>query len=249
MTLWIYQDDTAPNPFFQHGFHIDLNIQDELAVINGYEFKLSDVIARSDFYPMSRFVFPYGKQIINEQEYTSFAQMPYNVFGITETTSLKVFELAHALKQSWPVQVIFYPETTNFSNALWLATVDSKVGITSNIEAEEVLPPTYIPMQGARQINWSPKCVTAGPSTIAAGETAEIQFEYRDRKGAFIACNFQSYLKTTAGYLPKNVVDVVDGRCTTKVTALGLQAGDIIKVKFSLGKVYSNAVEHTLTVI
>lgn len=249
MALWVYKDIEAPNPFFQHGFHIDLNIQDEVAIINGFEFKLADVIARSDFYPMSRFVFPYGKHLDNNQEYISFALMPFNVFGFSETASLKTFELASVLKQAWPVQVIFYPHTTNFSDALWLATVDSVVGITSNIEAEQVIPPTYVPMQGSRQINWSPKCVTYGPSTIAAGSSAEIEFEYRDKDNLYTKCNFQSYLKTTAGYLPKNIINVVDGKCSAKVSALDLEPGDEIKLKFSLGKVYSNAVEHTLTVI
>lgn len=249
MALWIYEDLETPNPMFTHGFHIDLNIQDDLTLINGYEFKLSDVLARSDYYPMSRFVFPYAKVWHESNEYISGATMPFNVFGFTETTSLKTYELAHVLKQSWPVQVIFYPETTNFSNALWLATVDKSVGITVNIEAEQVIPPTYVPMKGAQQINWSPKCVVTGPTTIAPDQTAILEFEYRDRKENFVACNFPCYLKTTGGYLPKTLVPVVDGRCSVEIQALGLKPGDQIDIKFGLGKVYSSAVVHTLTVV
>lgn len=252
MTLWIYEDLETTNPIFKHGFHIDINIQDELANINGYEFKLEDVLARSDYYPMSRFVFPYYRVRNNPEpsaEYAGIASMPFNLFGLTETTSIKPPELASILIQTWPVQVIFYPHTTNFSNALWLVTVDSSVGVSSNIEADQVLPPTLIPMKGAKQINWSPKCITTGPNTIAANETAEIEFEYRDKDHNFIPCNFEVYIKVNAGYLPKNIVNVVDGKCKARVSALGLTSGDVIKVKFGLGKLYSNAVEHALTVV
>jgi hypothetical protein len=254
MTLWVYEDLETPNSLFKHGFHIDLNIQDELAIINGYEFKLADVLARSDYYPMSRFVFPFYKvknYIVNDQsvEYHSFSSMPYNLFGLTKTTSLRALELANLLHQNWPVQVIFYPHSTNFSDALWLVTVDAAVGITSNIEADQVFLPSYIPTQGASQSISSPKCVTTGPSTIAANDTVEIEFEYRDKDHNFVSCNFESYIKVNAGYLPKNIINVVDGKCTAKISALGLDAGDVIKVKFGLGKMYSNAVEHTLTVI
>jgi len=225
MALWVYEQTENPDPMFVHGFHLDLNITDDVVTINDLEIAWNNFANRSDYYDMSRFV-----------------------FGMTKATSLKPPELAHVLMQSWPVQCITYPETTNFSNALWLVTVDSNAGLTCNIEAEQVLPPTLVPMHGSRQINWSPKCVTSGPTTMNANETVEIDFEYRDRDDNFVACDFTTYVTTSAGYLPKSVINVVDGRCKAKVSALGLSAGDTIDVKFSVGKVYTSAVVHTLTV-
>lgn len=248
MALWVYEQTENPDPMFVHGFHIDLNITDDVTTICGFEIKWDDLIKRSDYYDMSRFVFPTMKEYHDNNTYIVASGIPFNLFGMTKATSLKPPELAHVLRQSWPVQCITYPETTNFSNALWLVTVDPNVGLSSNIEADQILPPSLIPMKGSKQINWSPKCVTSGPTTVNANETVEINFEYRDRDHNFIACDFTSYIKSNAGYLPKNVINVVDGRCKVKVSALGLSAGDTIDVKFSVGKVYTSAVVHTLTV-
>jgi hypothetical protein len=248
MALWVYEQTENPDPMFVHGFHLDLNITNDVVTINDLEITWSTFANRSDFYEMSRFVFPTRSVSTANGDFIVTSGTPFNLFGMTKATSLKPPELARVLMQSWPIQCITYPETTNFSNALWLATVDSNAGITCNIEAEQVLPPSLVPMHGSRQINWSPKCVTSGPSTVNANETIEIDFEYRDRDDNFVACNFATYIKTNAGYLPKNVINVVDGRCKAKVSALGLSAGDTIDVKFSVGKVYTSAVVHTLTV-
>lgn len=248
MPLWICDASKSDKTLFSHGIHIDINIEPELTKINGVPITLESIRSRSDFYAFSRYVFPFFKPW-DKTDVTISPNMGFNILGFTETTSLKVVEVANIFKQQYPIHLFFAPETKSFIDAIWMITVDSLLSINSNIEAAEILEPGIIPTKGFNRKLYTPRPVVDGPNIIKPNETVKLRFEYRDYASVFHSVNFKSYIKNNAGYLPKNIIDVKDGYADVSVTALGLEPGDDITVKFSIDKVYSNAVQHKLMVV
>jgi len=248
MPLWVYESEGEGDKIFGHGIELDLEIHLEYALLNGQRLDLATLKARSDFYAFSRYVFPFYKAHSNENAIVS-PDVGYNALGFTELTSIKIIELAHIFKQSYPIHLIFLPESKNFLDAIWLVTVDKRIGLHSNIEAERVITPGVIPTKGFNRKMYTPRPVVRGPSTIRPNETVTLNYEYYNYNDVFTECDFKSYIKTTAGYLPHNVVQIKDGKANINFTALGLDPGDEAEIKFSIDKVYSNAVQHKITVI
>lgn len=248
MPLWVYDSSKTDKTVFSHGIVLNLQIEPESVNINDTIFNLKDIKARSDFYAISRFVFPFFKPWDRSDILVSPTSC-FNILGFTEFSSLKVIEVANIFKQQYPIQVFFAPETENFMDAIWMVTVDKNLGLHSNIEAEEVFEPDIIPTKGFNRKLYTPRPFIHGPTNIKANDTVPLTFEYRNYKGDCKPCNFKSYIKSDAGYLPKSVAQVKDGYATVNVTALGLTPGDTMTVKFGIDKVYSNAAQHTLTVV
>lgn len=248
MPLWIYDSSKSDKTIFSHGIDIYIKIEPEVTYINEVPITLESITSRSDFYAFSRFVFPFFKPW-DKPDVIISPNMGFNILGFTETTSLKVVEVANIFKQQYPVHLFFAPETKNFLDAIWLITVDKNLGVHSNIEASEILDPAIIPTKGFNRKLYTPRPVVEGPDTIRPNETVKLKFEYRDYASNFHPVNFKSYIKSNAGYLPKNIINIKDGYADVSVTALGLEPGDDITVKFGIDKVYSNAVQHKLTVV
>lgn len=248
MPLWVLDSSKSGDAIFGHGITLTLQIEPEVVKLNGVEIKLKDLKARSDFYAVSRFVFPFYRTSNNPNDIIS-PNNGFNILGFTEQTSLQAVEISNIFKHQYPVQVFFSPDTENFMDAIWMVTVDKDCGLKSNIEAEKVLEPGVHAAKGFRRKLYTPRPFVHGTDTIKPDEVATLKFEYRDYCSVFKPCSFKSYIKSDAGYLPKNVVQVTDGHAEVKVHALGLTSGDTMTIKFGIDKVYSNAVQHTLTVI
>lgn len=248
MPLWVYDSSKTDKSLFNHGITLALQIQPEEVKINDVPVTLAGLKSRSDFYAVSRFVFPFYKPW-DKSDIIISPSGGFNILGFTETSSLKAVEIANIFKHQYPIQVFFAPDTENFMDAIWMVTVDSNYGLYCNINADEVFEPDIIPTKGFNRKLYTPRPVVHGPDTIKANETVGLQFEYRNYLSTFKPVNFKSYIKCDAGYLPKTVVDVKDGYAHVNVSALGLVPGDSMTVKFGIDKVYSNAVQHTLTVV
>jgi hypothetical protein len=254
MPLGLYEmmrvDDPQLIPITQGGkkVKIDISADGSKVEICGKKLSFSDLISRSDYYPLSRFVFN-SQDLFNPDQQLSIIKVCFNAYTWTNLSSLKLNELACILYSSWPIHVITYPETTSFLDAFWIVHVPTKDQLEMNMDPTYCIAPKYEPTQGHVIKLYSPKPVVHGPNTIQANQTEVVEFEYRNWNKKFVACDFDTHIKYNAGYLPKNIVKVVDGKAKVKVSALGLEPGDTITLKFSIGKVYTNAVQHTLVVI
>lgn len=248
MPLFVYDSSKTSKAIFSHGITLTLRIEPEVATLNDVPITLENLKSRSDFYAVSRFVFPFHRPW-DKPDILVSPTNGFNILGFTELSSLRVVEIANIFKQQYPIQLIFAPDTENFLDAIWLVTVDSSCGLYCNLQADKVLEPDVLATKGFRRRLYTPRPVITGPGTIKAGEIASLTFQYKNYEDTFKPCNFKSYIKSDAGYLPKNVVEVRDGYADVNVMALGLTPGDTMTVKFGIDKVYSNAVQHTLTVI
>lgn len=94
-----------------------------------------------------------------------------------------------------------------------------------------------------------PNLVISGPVEVTAGESAVLTLSLKTSRGTLIRdAAPQVYLEQTAGYLPKRRLVPQDGKAQFKVTALGLEAGDSIKVKAGF-RHYGGLADHSLQVI
>jgi hypothetical protein len=241
-------DDPQLVTMMQSGTKLDLRIEGNAAYFNDKQVLLEDLIRRSDYYPLSRFVFD-GYDLLAPNRDVSIIRSCFNAYTWTQLSSMKITELACVLRGNYPVHVILYPETKSFLDAFWLVSVPSRELLTTNIQPDWIVAPQYEPTQESTQNVYSPRPLITGPRTIGVNETIELEFEYRNWKNEFVECDFDTHIKYNAGYLPKNIVPVRGGRAKVKVTALGLEPGDKIVCKFSVGKIYTNAAYRTLTVV
>lgn len=252
MAIRVYELLKAEDPqlasILQCGTKLNLKIEDKVAYFNDKQVKFDDLINRSDYYPLSRFVFQ-GYDILNSDSNISLIKSCFNAYTWTQLSSLKITELACILQGNFPLHIIMYPETKSFRDAFWMVNVPSRELLTCNIEPDWIVAPAYEPAHGFGVNVYSPRPVVYGSTAISPNETVELEFEYRNWRGEFTSCDFDTYIKYDAGYLPRNVVQVKDGRAKVKVTALGLEPGDSITCKFSIGKIYTNAVQHTIKVV
>ena len=254
MPLGLYELMKADDPqlisIIQNGKSLEVLISEDgsKATINGKSVTFSDLISRSDYYPISRFVFA-AQDVFHADKEMSIIKSCFNAYTWTQLSSMKITELASILYNSWPIHVILYPETKNFWDAYWIINVPTKDLLTTNLVPTYSIKPQYEPHKQFTINRYSPRPVVSGPNIIASGAIVDLDFEYRNWNNQFVECDFDTYIKYNAGYLPKNIVKVKNGKATVKVMAMGLDAGDTITLKFSIGKVYTNAVQHTLTVI
>lgn len=244
-------DDPQLIPILQNGGKLELQVYDDIVHINGKTIRWEDLVKRGDYYPMSRYVFN-GNCIFYQAEPLSVLRSCFNIYPWTELTSLEPHEFACIFERNLVLQVILYPETKKFTDAMWMINVPTRELLVSNFTEPPVNQADpgsrYEPVKGYRVKDYLPKPIVTGPTTIKPNETALLNFEYQNWRGEFTECDFDTYIKYDAGYLPKNVVRVLNGKAQVKVSALGLEPGDTITCKFSLGKVYTNAIYYTLTV-
>jgi hypothetical protein len=254
MPLCVYEMLETTDPrmanVLQRGSKLEVFINEsgDEATINGKKILFSELISRSDYYPLSRFVFD-SSDILNPDRNVSIIKSCFNAYTWTQLSSLKLIELAFILQMSWTTQIIMYPETKNFWDAFWLLHVPTKEQLDTNLKSTFVIAPKYEPQQKFGIKLYSPRPIISGPVEVGRDQTVVLDFEYRNWNNKFVECDFDTFIKYDAGYLPKNKIQVVNGKAKIKVTALGLEAGDTITLKFSIGKIYTNAVEHKLTVI
>ena len=74
--------------------------------------------------------------------------------------------------------------------------------------------------------------VTSGGESISADGTDTVKFKMTDSDGKAIKKEVTLYLESTGGYLPKTRLETdANGIGEFKVQALGLESGDMFKIK------------------
>lgn len=97
---------------------------------------------------------------------------------------------------------------------------------------------------------WYPVFELTGPKTIKADGTAYLTLKLRTPDGETLPGeSTEAYFETVSGYLPKTRVPISgEGEVKIKAMALGLEAGDEMRVKVGF-RHYTGVSEHTLQVV
>lgn len=121
--------------------------------------------------------------------------------------------------------------------------VHEGLGAISNIELPQPEPRVITSAAWAR-----PVLKLDGPAEVKAGESAEITLGVYSPEGELQSdVTATVYLETLAGYLPKTRISVT-GETVFRVAALGLEAGDSIRIKAGF-RHFLGATEITVAVI
>lgn len=114
-----------------------------------------------------------------------------------------------------------------------LVNTHPDLGLIGNVEPTGTLPSSaqFLPREQV-----FPSLKLTGPATVAVDGAAAIAVAVIDRDGAVIAdASCELPLEVVSGYLPKARVTIANGSGAFKVMALGLEAGEAVRVKAGLG--------------
>jgi hypothetical protein len=124
---------------------------------------------------------------------------------------------------------------TDFAGQQWdkatiVVKVDAASGFKVFIEGQgEITPPSF--SDGDASNTYPTLAMSAAPS-MAPNELALVTVECRMPSGELRTdCNSEVFLEPVVGVLPKSRIKLVDGVGSFRVSSLGLEAGDTIRVK------------------
>lgn len=133
----------------------------------------------------------------------------------------------------YPLRLMVPFKTCGLDQSSLVINTHPDYGMIGNIEPTWTLPADAA---GIPREMVFPSLKLTGPATVAPDEAATITVAVVDKDGAVIAdaaCELP--LEVVSGYLPKARVAIVNGGGTFKVMALGLEAGEAVRVKAGLG--------------
>lgn len=102
------------------------------------------------------------------------------------------------------------------------------------------------PMEAQKAI--MPRLTLSGPDTVKADDKAVLDIELVDAAGNLIERDVEVYLEAVSGYLPTKRVQLVKGKGQARVVALGLDAGEAIRVKAGF-RFWTGDADHELEVV
>lgn len=150
---------------------------------------------------------------------------PFNHFTEGEIVKGKVTRIGR-LRDAQPI-FILYSDVANAPLSDWkLHYVDAHPFVLEDTTAGSWTVQT----QPFDYIALLPTFDVSAPASVAAGGTAVVDLTLR-RNGDAIAYNGELQVEAISGYAPKRRVAVVNGASSISVMALGLVAGDSIRIK------------------
>lgn len=127
----------------------------------------------------------------------------------------------------------------NFSNCVFVLKYNPAVGCIHNFSDHTQMPTIKIglgpydlePLYGFKALFASLRL--SGPDTIEAGHTATYNIEMFSKNTDTLVDDIETkvYLECNAGYLPRRQIEISHGLGSFPLMALGLSAGDKIKLK------------------
>jgi len=171
---------------------------------------------------------------------------PFNRYIETTSTKARTPRLLQLKKVNCALQVYVPFGSCDFSNSSFSIAFHPDFGMIGNLDPGAEVTFADV-LKGASRA--FPKLAISGPAEVAFDGSALLTVSLKTSSGTLIRdASPQVYLEQTAGYLPKRRVVPEDGNAQFKVTALGLEVGDSIRVKAGF-RHYAGLAEHTLQVI
>jgi hypothetical protein len=143
---------------------------------------------------------------------------------------------------------------TNFDRAIIYAKMNPAYGLIHNMENAKVVSPDGLAFDGYETIpagDWAwPVLKVSGPDTIAGNAFVQYMVHLHDGMTGFALdeSGMRVELESSAGYLTHRVLHLQDGRAGFALGALGLTAGDRIKLKAGWRN-YPGVCEKEITVV
>jgi len=172
--------------------------------------------------------------------------IPFNRYIETTNTKARTPRLLQLKKVNCALQVYVPFGSCDFSNCSFSIAHHPDYGMIGNLDPGAKVTFAEV-LKGASRA--FPKLAISGPAEVAPDGSALLTVSLKTSSGTLIRdASPQVYLEQTAGYLPKRRVVPQDGNAQFKVSALGLEVGDSIRVKAGF-RHYAGLAEHTLQVI
>jgi len=172
--------------------------------------------------------------------------IPFNRYIETTRTKARTPRLLQLKKVNCALQVYVPFASCDFSNCSLSIALHPDFGMIGNLDPGAEVTFSDV-LKGASRA--FPKLGISGPVEVAPDGSALLILSLKTSSGTLIRDAMpQVYIEQTAGYLPKRRVVPQDGKAEFKVTALGLEVGDSIRVKAGF-RHYAGLAEHTLQVI
>jgi hypothetical protein len=150
---------------------------------------------------------------------------PFNHFTEGEIVKGKVTRIGR-LRDAQPI-FILYSDVANAPLASWkLHYVDFPTFILEDATAGS----WTVQEQVFDYISLLPTFDVSAPSSVAAGGSAAVSLTLK-RDGAAISYSGELQVEVISGYAPKRRAAVVNGAASINVMALGLSAGDSVRIK------------------
>jgi len=182
--------------------------------------------------------------------------MPFNRYLATQASREHRHMLMIARKEINLMMLHVPFARQDFSNCVFVLKYNPAFGCIHNFLNHRTMPPTGMslgandlePLYGFKALFASLRL--SGPDTIEAGHTATYSIEMFSKNTDTLVDDVETkvYLECNAGYLPQRQVDISHGIGSFPLMALGLNAGDKIKLKVGWRN-YSGVDEKIVTIV
>lgn len=239
---------------------IIIHLTEQEIIINENKIKLGDLKNRSDFHSFSRFVFPLKLLSFNQRTIKDdyggehlypITLNPFELYSATASNKITAGELAEQSFQNISVQIIFFPHTKTFKDALLIVnrpnseytpfkvTTEDQFGKIVDYNADKQIfldEDQYYRQNRALTKMTLPKCELEllGPVSSSG---VDIKFTYKDINGQSVDVDdFKIKIKCDSGYINKSEHVTTKDTAIFKFIPLGLNSGDKVNVQVGIGK-------------
>jgi len=182
--------------------------------------------------------------------------MPFNRYLVTQPSRQHRHMLLVSRREVNLLTLSVPFARSDFSNCVFVLKYNPAFGCIHNFPDYRIMPTTKIGL-GPYDLDhlYGFKALFAslrlsGPDTVQAGQQASYSIEMYSKNVDALVDDVEArvYLESSAGYLPQRQVDIRNGTGSFALMALGLSAGDRIKLKLGWRN-FSGATEKIITVI
>ena len=182
--------------------------------------------------------------------------MPFNRYLATLPSREHRYTLMTARQETTLLSLMVPFAQQDFSSCSFVLKYNAALGCIHNFSSYRSMPTVTpgTPALDTEQLYGMkallPSLRLIGPDTIAAGQTGSYLVEMFSRNTDTLVddTDAQVYLESSAGYLPRRRVTISGGSASFPLLALGLNAGDRIKLKVGWRN-YSGADEKIVTIV
>jgi hypothetical protein len=182
--------------------------------------------------------------------------MPFNRYLATQPSREHRYALTMARQEETLLTLVVPFAQQDFSTCAFILKYNAALGCIHNFAANRVMPvvgpgappPDHEQLYGVKAL--LPSLRLIGPDTIPAGQAADYAVEIYSRNTDMLVddTEVQVYLESSCGYLPRRRVTLSNGSAGFPLMALGLTAGDQIKLKVGWRN-YSGVDEKIVTIV
>lgn len=182
--------------------------------------------------------------------------MPFNRYLATQPSREHRYALTLARQEETLLTLVVPFARQDFGNCALILKYNAALGCIHNFAGARAMPvvrpgdplPDHEQLYGMKAL--LPSLRLAGPDSIPAGQAADYAVEIYSRNTDTLVDDIEAqiYLEASCGYLPRRRVTVSQGSASFPLMALGLAAGDRIKLKVGWRN-YSGVDEKIVTIV